>query len=66
MKRTAAQAAIDEAFADGLKHLFEMLERNMIGEDKALALKQFREGIARHNETHAAASVEIGKIFSES
>jgi hypothetical protein len=65
MKRSQAQAAIDDAFAEGLKHLFEMLERNMIGEDKALATKQFREGIHRHGEAHSAASVEIEKIFLE-
>jgi hypothetical protein len=65
MKRADAQKAIDEAFADGLKNLFDVLQRNMLAEDHGVALKQFRAGIARHDEAHSAATAEIEKIFGE-
>lgn len=65
MKRAQAQAAIDEAFADGLKNLFSMLERNSLSQGNATAAKEFTAGVAKFDQAHSTASAIIEKIFTE-
>jgi hypothetical protein len=65
MKRADAQKAIDEAFAEGLKHLFVVLVQNLQGEARRDAENHFMAGIAFHDEAHAKASTAIDRIFPE-
>jgi hypothetical protein len=64
VKRADAQKAIDEAFADGLKHLFAVLVSNLQLKD-ANAVAQFRRGVAFHDDAHSAASGVVETIFKE-
>ena len=64
MKRADAQKAIDEAFAEGIKRLFDFLVENLEVETPE-ALKRFTNGIAKHDEAHTKASAAIDKIFPE-
>ena len=63
MKRTDAQKAIDEAFADGLKHLFGVLVQGLQEAEtrEGPAESRFIAGLA----AHAKASAAIDKIFPE-
>jgi hypothetical protein len=65
MKRSDAQKAIDEAFADGLKHLFSVLVQNLESDARKDAVSMFLKGMSFHDEAHAKASAAIDKIFPE-
>ncbi len=63
MKRAQAQAAIDEAFADGLKNLFSVLVR--ADSSDADAIGRFENGVAEHRNAHAVASAVVVRNFPE-
>lgn len=64
MNRAAAQTALDEAFAEGIKHAFGVLTANLIAKD-AEAAKKFAWAVGYNNEAYAVASGVLGKIFQE-
>lgn len=66
MRRAQAQQAIDEAFADGLKHLFGVAVSSLISGDAEVEVAgRFAAGIQKHDSAHALATAEIEKIFPE-
>jgi len=65
LTREAAQKAIDEAFAEGLKNLFIVLERNIIGQSIETATREFEAGVAKFDQAHTTATAIIDKIFKE-
>lgn len=64
MKRAQATAALDDAFADSVKTLFNGLVTNLIDGTEDAAGK-FHAGIARRDEAYAIASRELDAIFPE-
>jgi hypothetical protein len=66
MKRADAQRAIDEAFADGLKNLFVVLERNLTQRQAEKdAVAEFTAGVGKYDAAHSAATAAIEQIFEE-
>lgn len=66
MKRADAQKSIDEAFADGLKNLFMVLQRNLVtGQTVETSAKEFAAGIAKYDQAHSTASAVIENIFKD-
>ncbi len=65
MKRAEAQKAIDEAFTDGLKNLFSMLERNLLQQGETTAVSEFERGVAKYDQAHTIATSVIEKVFHE-
>lgn len=64
MTREKALAAVDDAFADGVRRLFGVLLSNLAaGTPDAAAL--FHAGVARHDEAHSLAMKEVEAIFPE-
>lgn len=64
MKRAEAQKAIDEAFADGLKNLFQHLVVNLETATPD-AIGKFRHGVAFHDDAYSAASGVVETIFKD-
>jgi hypothetical protein len=65
MKRADAQAAIDEAFSEGLKRLFVIFVDNLENAAAGVGLRAFTAGIAVHDEAHTQASAAIERIFGD-
>lgn len=66
MNRSAAQQAIDAAFADGIRKLFTVLVTGLEGKDRPEDIVgRFERGIHVHDEAHARATSAIDKIFPE-
>jgi hypothetical protein len=65
MKRADAQKAIDEAFAAGLKMLYERLVSNIGEQTPEIAVREFTEGLSRRDEAHSLAMGVVDKIFPE-
>jgi hypothetical protein len=63
MKRADAQKAIDDAFADGLKLLYERLVSNIEEQPPTEAVKEFMAGLSKRDEAHSLASAAVEKIF---
>lgn len=66
MNRAQAIAALDEAFADGVKRLFGLLVQRLEGgEDHSSVLTAFQVGVTFHSEAYALAKAAVETIFPE-
>lgn len=65
MKRADAQKAVDDAFADGLKGLFTVLERNLLQQEHKTAVAEFEKGVGKYDQAHTLATGVIEKVFAE-
>jgi hypothetical protein len=65
MKRADAQNALDDAFGDGLKGLYERPVSNIEEQSPVDAVKEFTQGLSKRDEAHSLASAAVDKIFAE-
>lgn len=67
MNRDAAHKALDEAFAERLKHMFQILADSFAGSTNAItaAKQHFNEGVGFSREAFAHATSVIDEQFKE-
>lgn len=65
MKRAAAQAAIDEAAAEALKHAFGVLVANIIEQGAAEPARKFEFAAGYVLHAHFAATQVIAQVFKD-
>jgi hypothetical protein len=64
MTRDKAIAAVDEALAQSVRDLFDVLVRNLVAQEPD-APARFHKGMAFRDQAYSTAIAEVEKIFPE-
>ena len=64
MDRTRALAAVDDAFTEGMRHIFDVLMTGIVTGDEEHAHAHFRTGLESLKRTHEIVTAEVEKTFA--
>jgi hypothetical protein len=65
MTRQKALTAIDDAFCDGIKLIYERLVSNIIAQSREKAANEFVQGLDNRHKAYSIARSLVEKVFPE-